>query len=173
MTAAEAPALVYSSAPGRWVLAVTVLGSGISALDAAVAGHVLAAALPGIRVVTDPAMLPATKAPAPLSHLALLVHSGDSDAATLAAVTTARVAGVCPCRTVRSGPRADDCDTGPTGKAVLHTFRLTAGILEHDEHWTSVVALGGAAPPRGRWSKRRRGPTGTGGRVPLVSAHGT
>jgi MFS family permease len=30
------PALAYSSAPRRWVLAVTVLGSGISALDATV-----------------------------------------------------------------------------------------------------------------------------------------
>src|SRR3954454_1319666 len=34
MTTADAPALRYSSAPGRWVLAVTVLGSGIAALDA-------------------------------------------------------------------------------------------------------------------------------------------
>ena len=33
-TAGDAPALAYSSAPGRWVLAVTVLGSGIAALDA-------------------------------------------------------------------------------------------------------------------------------------------
>jgi MFS family permease len=36
VTIAEAPALSYSSAPGRWVLAVTVLGSGIAALDATV-----------------------------------------------------------------------------------------------------------------------------------------
>src|ERR1022692_1916754 len=36
MTAAEGPALSYSSAPGRWVLAVTVLGAGIAALDATV-----------------------------------------------------------------------------------------------------------------------------------------
>jgi EmrB/QacA subfamily drug resistance transporter len=36
MTTADAPALSYSSAPGRWVLAVTVLGSGIAALDATV-----------------------------------------------------------------------------------------------------------------------------------------
>ena len=44
-------------------------------------------------------------------------------------------------------PRAGgDCDTGPTCAAVPHTFRLTAGILEHDDRWTSVVALGGAAP---------------------------
>jgi hypothetical protein len=43
----------------------------------------------------------------------------------------------------------DDCDTGPTGAAVLHTFGLTAGILEDDDRWTLVVALGGAAPARG------------------------
>jgi EmrB/QacA subfamily drug resistance transporter len=36
MTTADAPALSYSSAPGRWVLAITVLGSGIAALDATV-----------------------------------------------------------------------------------------------------------------------------------------
>jgi EmrB/QacA subfamily drug resistance transporter len=36
MTTVEAPALSYASAPGRWVLAITVLGSGIAALDATV-----------------------------------------------------------------------------------------------------------------------------------------
>jgi EmrB/QacA subfamily drug resistance transporter len=36
VTTAEAPALLVSSAPGRWVVAVTVLGSGIAALDATV-----------------------------------------------------------------------------------------------------------------------------------------
>jgi EmrB/QacA subfamily drug resistance transporter len=36
MTTADAPALSYSSAAGRWVVAVTVLGSGIAALDATV-----------------------------------------------------------------------------------------------------------------------------------------
>jgi len=36
MTTAEAPALSFSSAAGRWVVAVTVLGSGIAALDATV-----------------------------------------------------------------------------------------------------------------------------------------
>jgi hypothetical protein len=84
-----------------------------------VAGNVLAAALPGIRVVTDPAMLPATKAPAPLSHLALLVRSGDSDAATLAAVTTARVAGVRVIAVRGDDPRAD-----PAAIAALSSGRL-------------------------------------------------
>jgi EmrB/QacA subfamily drug resistance transporter len=32
----DVPALSYASAPGRWVLAITVLGSGIAALDATV-----------------------------------------------------------------------------------------------------------------------------------------
>ena len=36
MTTADAPVLTYSSAPGRWVLAITVLGSGIASLDATV-----------------------------------------------------------------------------------------------------------------------------------------
>ena len=36
MTTADPPALSYSSAAGRWVVAVTVLGSGIAALDATV-----------------------------------------------------------------------------------------------------------------------------------------
>jgi len=43
MTEADAPGLSYSSAPGRWVVAVTVLGSGITALDATVVGIALPA----------------------------------------------------------------------------------------------------------------------------------
>ena len=76
-------------------------------LAVGVTGNVLAAALPGIRVVTNPAMLPATKAPAPLGHLALLVQRGDSDAVTLAAVTTARVAGARVIAVRGDDPRAD------------------------------------------------------------------
>ena len=36
MTTAAAPSLSYSSAPGRWVLVITVMGSGIASLDATV-----------------------------------------------------------------------------------------------------------------------------------------
>jgi EmrB/QacA subfamily drug resistance transporter len=43
MTAADVPALSYSSAPGRWVLAITVLGSGIASLDATVVNIALPA----------------------------------------------------------------------------------------------------------------------------------
>jgi len=76
-------------------------------LAVGVAANVLTAQLPGIRVVTNPALLPATKAPAPLDHVALLVHSGDGDAATLAAVTTARVAGAHVIAVHGDDPRAD------------------------------------------------------------------
>ncbi len=43
MTTADGPALSYSSVPGRWVLAITVLGSGIAALDATVVNIALPA----------------------------------------------------------------------------------------------------------------------------------
>ncbi len=62
-------------------------------LTVGIPAKVLAAQLPGIRVISNPAMLPATKAPTPLDHVALLVPAGDSDAGTLASITTARVAG--------------------------------------------------------------------------------
>jgi len=42
-TATEAPGLAYASAAGRWVLAATVLGSGMAALDATVVGIALPA----------------------------------------------------------------------------------------------------------------------------------
>ena len=99
--------------PTRTGGAPPALRAQIRALDpravlaVGVSGNVLAAALPGIHVVTNPAMLPATKAPATLGHLALLVHPGDSDAATLAAVTTARVAGARVIAVRGNDPRAD------------------------------------------------------------------
>ena len=40
---ADAPAVALSSAPGRWVLAITVLGSGLAALDATVVNIALPA----------------------------------------------------------------------------------------------------------------------------------
>jgi EmrB/QacA subfamily drug resistance transporter len=40
---ADVPALSYSSVPGRWVLAITVLGSGIASLDATVVNIALPA----------------------------------------------------------------------------------------------------------------------------------
>jgi hypothetical protein len=58
-----------------------------------VAGNVLAAQLPKVHVVTDPAELPATRAAPPLRNVVMLAHRGWG-AATVAAAATARVAGV-------------------------------------------------------------------------------
>ena len=41
MTAADTPGLSYSSAPGRWVLVVSVLGSGIAGATRIFDGRVL------------------------------------------------------------------------------------------------------------------------------------
>ena len=112
--AARAAARTVSGRPaGPAAVVSAMLRAQIRALDpravlaAGMARDVLAAQLPGIRVVTDPAMLPATTTPPPLGHLALLVRSGSSDAGTLAAVTTARVAGARVIAVRGADPRAD------------------------------------------------------------------
>ncbi len=77
-------------------------------LAAGMAGPALAAQLPGVRVVSNPAALPATGAATPaLSHLALLVRSGPPDAATMAAVTAAHAAGARVITVHGGDPRAD------------------------------------------------------------------
>jgi hypothetical protein len=70
------------------------------------AGHGLAAQLPRTDVVTNPAALPATKAPRPLGQVVLLVHQGDSGAA-IAAAATARAAGARVIAIHGYDPRAD------------------------------------------------------------------
>jgi hypothetical protein len=67
----------------------------------------LSAQLPGIRVITNPARLPATHAPAPLRHVALLVPQGTAAAASLAIAATARVAGARMVAVQGYDPRAD------------------------------------------------------------------
>ncbi len=107
-------------------------------LAVGVAANVLTAQLPGIRVVTNPAMLPATKPPALLGHLALLVHAGDTDAATLAAVTTARVAGAQVIAVHGDDPRAD-----PAAIAALSAMRPQ-----------QVLAIGSGFGPAARLASR-------------------
>jgi hypothetical protein len=131
-----------SSAPGSVVSAM--LRAQIRTLDpravlaVGVVGSVLAEALPGIRVVTSPAMLPATTAPAPAGHLVLLVRRGDQGAATLAAVASARVAGarVIPVR--GDDPRAD-----PAAIAALAAARPR-----------EVLAIGSGFGPAGGLASR-------------------
>jgi hypothetical protein len=107
-------------------------------LAVGVAGDVLAAQLPGIRVVTDPAMLPATKAPAPASHVVLLVHRGDHSAATLAAVTTAQVAGAQVIAVHGNDPQTD-----PAAITALAAARPR-----------QVLAVGAGFGPAGRLASR-------------------
>jgi hypothetical protein len=76
-------------------------------LAVGVAPGVLASQLHHIHVVTGTASLPPTRAPARAGAVVLLVHQGDSSAATMAAVATAHVAGA-QVLTVRDyDPRAD------------------------------------------------------------------
>jgi hypothetical protein len=89
--AARTAARTVSGRPaGPAAVVSAMLRAQIRALDpravlaAGMARDVLASRLPGIRVVTDPAMLPATTTPPPLGHLAVLVRSGSRDAGTLA-----------------------------------------------------------------------------------------
>ena len=109
---AHAPLLLTSAAaggtgPDAMVQAQIQALNPRSVLAVGVPRKTLTAQLPHIHVVTTAAMLPATTAPAALRHLALLVHPGASDPASLAAMTTARVAGA-QVIDVRDGdPRAD------------------------------------------------------------------
>lgn len=112
--AAHAPVLLATRQPGRRATPVTPLArteikvlrpSAVLALG--VPAQALAAALGGIPVVTDPAELPATRAPVPLSNVVLLVHRGDASAQASAAVATARAAGAGVVLVHGYDPRAD------------------------------------------------------------------
>jgi hypothetical protein len=110
---AHAPLLVVQSQPGAAAGGVGAVITEIRALHPravlaiGVAPGALAAQLHGIRVVTGPASLPATRAPAPAGQVVLLVHQGDASAATMAAVATAHAAGVQVITAQRYDPRAD------------------------------------------------------------------
>ncbi len=145
---AHAPVLL-TSAPsnpfsGTATVVSAMLRAQLRALDpdavlaVGVAAKVLATQLPGIRVVTDPALLPATKAPAPLDHVALLVHPGDGDAATLAAVSTAQVAGAHVIAVSGNDPRAD-----PAAISALSALRPQ-----------QVLAIGSGFGPAARLASR-------------------
>ncbi len=76
-------------------------------LDVGVATSLLASQLPGVRVITRPDQAPATKAPSPLRHVAVLVPGRDSSAGALAALATARAAGAQPITVSGFDPRTD------------------------------------------------------------------
>jgi hypothetical protein len=110
---AHAPLLLMQSKPGTAAGGAAAVSTEIRALHpravlaSGVARRALAAQLHGIRVVTGPARLPPTRAPAPAGGVVLLVHQGDSSAATRAAVATAHVAGAQVITAQHYDPRAD------------------------------------------------------------------
>ena len=67
----------------------------------------LAARLPRTQVVISPASLPATRAPAPLRRVVVLLRQGDSGPAAVAAAATAQVAGAQVITVDGYDPRAD------------------------------------------------------------------
>jgi hypothetical protein len=104
-----AKSLAQLAASARAFHPVAVLTEG---LPAAWPGK-LAAALPGVKVVGKPASLPATRAPVPLSRLAVLVPaagtagSGTSSASIAAVTDTARSAGAAVVDVTGTDPRSD------------------------------------------------------------------
>jgi len=107
-------------------------------LAVGVAANVLTAQLPGVRVVTNPATLPATNPPASVGHVAVLVRAGDTDALTLATTATARVAGAEVIAVHGNDPRAD-----PTAIAALSASRPQR-----------VLAIGSGFGPAAKLSSR-------------------
>jgi hypothetical protein len=107
-------------------------------LAVGVPGKVLSAQLPGIHVVTDPAMLPAASAPAPLGHVVVLARKGGSAAVATAAEATAQAAGAQVIAVRSNDPRAD-----PAAIAALAAARPR-----------QVIAVGAGFGPATRLASR-------------------
>jgi hypothetical protein len=86
-------------------------------LAVGVSGHVLAADLSGTNVVTSMSALPATSRALPLRHVALLVPAGHRSAATVAAIATAKSAGVQVIPARKADPRADSISINSLAKS--------------------------------------------------------
>jgi hypothetical protein len=109
----SAPMLLTSIGQHPGLLLGNAALSAISALHpddvvaVGVSQHVLAADLVGTNVVTSMSALSATSRAVPLRHVALLVPAGRRSAATVAAIATARSAGVQVIPARNADPRAD------------------------------------------------------------------
>jgi len=102
-SAATAQATAQLAASVRTLRPVAVLAEGVPSAEL----KDLAAGLPGVKVVRSPAGLPATGTPAPLSHVAVLVRSGDASAPVTAVTATAAAAGVTVLDLTGPDPRTD------------------------------------------------------------------
>ena len=76
-------------------------------LDIGLAAGRLAVELPGVKVVTNPARLPVTRAPRPLRQVVVLVRRPDQSAGTVAATATALAAGAQVITVNTNDPRTD------------------------------------------------------------------
>ena len=107
---AHAPLLLTSpttSAAAARALAEIRALAAREVLDTGMAAGPLAAELPGVRVITDPARLPVTGAPTPLRHVAVLVRRQDESPGTQAATATALAAGAQVITVNSNDPRTD------------------------------------------------------------------
>jgi hypothetical protein len=138
---ATATSLAQVAASARAFHPVAVLAEG---LPAASRGE-LAARLPGVKVVAAAAALPATRAPAPLGHVAVLMtapaksaKSSASSASNAAVTATAQAAGAAVVDLTGTDPRAD-----PAAITALARLRPSA-----------VVAVGAKFGPATRLASR-------------------
>jgi len=107
---AHAPLLLTSasiSAGEAWAWTEIRALAAREVLDTSMPAGRLAAELPGVRVITKPAMLPVTRAPRPLRHVVVLVRRRDESPGTQAATATALAAGAQVITVNSHDPRTD------------------------------------------------------------------
>ena len=129
-------AIAALAASAKALRPVAVLTEGLPAAEA----KALAKRLPGVKVVGRAAALPATRVPAPLSRVAVLVpaHPGKQEASVTAVTATAEAAGAAVVGVAGTDPRAD-----PAAVTTLARLRPDA-----------VVAVGAQFGPAARLAGR-------------------
>ncbi len=135
--AAHAPLLLTGATVSAPLVAAIKALRPEAVLAVGVAPAALAARLPGVRVVTSAARLPATGVPAPLHGVAVLVRRGGGAAVT-AVTITAHVAGATVVAVKSYDPRADPAAIRALAKARPR----------------EVVAIGRGFGPAGRLAAR-------------------
>ncbi|HEV2371041.1 MAG TPA: hypothetical protein VGS19_02630 [Streptosporangiaceae bacterium] len=134
----HAPVLLASQLPRGGAISIASIAQRearalhpLAVLAVGLSTKALSATLRGIRVTASLAKLPATKAPPPLTKVALLVRQGDASAKASAVTATAQAAGVSVVAVRGYDPRAD-----PAAIAALSAARPA-----------QVLALGAAFGP--------------------------
>jgi hypothetical protein len=134
---AHAPVLLASAVNAALTAAVRGLSPDVVLVEG-LPSKALAAKLPGVRVVSRAAQLPATGDPAPVSRVAVLVSGPGTDLAITAVTATAAAAGATVVSVPGADPRAD-----PAAIETLSRLKPTA-----------VVAVGKEFGPASRLQSR-------------------